>query len=73
MKPMRTQKRNILGIESALIWILKGQIQYVMLGHNIHANCKESGTVMEKESIQNNLKFNSLHMILKIMLYFKIF
>lgn len=30
MKPMRTQKRNILGIESALIWILKGQIQYVM-------------------------------------------
>jgi len=30
MKPMRTQKRNILGIESALIWILKRQIQYVM-------------------------------------------
>lgn len=30
MKPMRTQKRNILGIESALIWILKGRIQYVM-------------------------------------------
>lgn len=30
MKPMRTQKRNMLGIESALIWILKGQIQYVM-------------------------------------------
>lgn len=30
MKPMKTQKRNTLGIESALVWILKGQIQYVM-------------------------------------------
>lgn len=30
MKPMKNQKRNTLGIEFALVCILKDQIQYVM-------------------------------------------